>query len=153
MPSILITGGTVVTASEQFPADVYLRDGLIAQIGTDLRVEADEVVAADGQYVIPGGIDVHTHLGEEVFNTLTADTWESGTVAAAFGGTTTVVDFARQEREGMSPLQAIERRRGQAAPGAVIDYGFHLMATNLSSPGTLRSCAPCPARASPASSC
>ena len=135
MPSILITGGTVVTASEQFPADVYLRDGLIAQIGTDLRVEADEVVAADGQYVIPGGIDVHTHLGEEVFNTLTADTWESGTVAAAFGGTTTVVDFARQEREGMSPLQAIERRRGQAAPGAVIDYGFHLMATNLSSPG------------------
>ena len=135
MPSILITGGTVVTASEQFPADIYLRDGLIAQIGTDLRVEADEVVPADGQYVIPGGIDVHTHLGEEVFNTLTADTWESGTVAAAFGGTTTVVDFARQEREGMSPLQAIERRRGQAAPGAVIDYGFHLMATNLSSPG------------------
>ena len=116
MPSILITGGTVVTASEQFAADVYLLDGLIAQIGTDLRVEADEVVAADGQYVIPGGIDVHTHLGEAVFNTLTADTWESGTVAAAFGGTTTVVDFARQEREGMSPLQAIERRAGKRRP-------------------------------------
>ncbi len=134
MTSILITGGTVTTASEQFVADVFLDDGVIVQIGADLEVAADVVVPAEGQYVIPGGIDVHTHLGETAFNTVTADSWESGTVAAAFGGTTTVVDFARQERQGMSPLEAIERRRQQAEPQAVIDYGFHLMATNLSSP-------------------
>ena len=133
MASVLITGGTVTTASEQYVADVFVDDGVIVQIGANLEVAADQVVSAEGQYVIPGGIDVHTHLGETVFRTITADSWESGTVAAAFGGTTTVVDFARQEREGMSPIEAIEHRRRQAESQAVIDYGFHLMATNLSS--------------------
>lgn len=133
MASVLITGGTVTTASEQYVADVFLDDGVIVQIGANLQVAADTVVQAEGQYVIPGGIDVHTHLGETVFRTITADSWESGTVAAAFGGTTTVVDFARQEREGMSPIEAIEHRRRQAESQAVIDYGFHLMATNLDS--------------------
>jgi len=123
--SILIAGGTVTTASEQYVADVFVDDGVIVQIGANLEVAADIVVSAEGQYVIPGGIDVHTHLGETVFRTITADSWESGTVAAAFGGTTTVVDFARQERDGMSPIEAIEHRRRQAEPQAVIDYGFH----------------------------
>ena len=133
MASVLITGGIVTTASEQYVADVFLDDGVIVQIGANLQVAADTIVQAEGQYVIPGGIDVHTHLGETVFRTITADSWESGTVAAAFGGTTTVVDFARQEREGMSPIEAIEHRRRQAESQAVIDYGFHLMATNLDS--------------------
>ena len=92
----LISGGTVVTAEGSYPADVLVDGERIAQVGTALggSVSADETIDATGRYVIPGGIDVHTHMELPFGGTFAKDTFETGTRAAAFGGTTTIVDFA-----------------------------------------------------------
>ncbi|HET6202937.1 MAG TPA: dihydropyrimidinase [Planctomycetota bacterium] len=123
----LIRGGTVVTAVDHYRGDVLIEGERIAQVGTDLsRIQVDTSIDASGKYVIPGGIDVHTHLDMPFGGTKSADDFESGTIAAAFGGTTTVVDFAIQERGG-TLRQAWETWMGKAEGKAAIDYGFHLI--------------------------
>src|SRR4026209_885379 len=92
----LIKNGTIVTAVDQYKGDVLVEDEKITVIGTALDMHADKIIDAAGKYVLPGGIDVHTHLDMPFGGTTSADDFESGTVAAAFGGTTSVADFAIQ---------------------------------------------------------
>src|SRR6478736_2503241 len=100
MTRTLISGGTVVTASETYGADVWLDDGKVAAItahGTPLG-KADRTIDARGKYVMPGGIDCHTHMELPFGGTTASDDFHTGTVAAAHGGTTTIVDFAIQSK-------------------------------------------------------
>jgi len=135
--SLLITNGRVITASDDYVADVYCNEGVIVAIGKNLpsdRFPADRTIDASGQYVIPGGIDVHTHLNMPFGGTTSADDFESGTVAAAFGGTTSIVDFAIQYR-GKTMRHALDDWRRRAEGNAVIDYGFHMIVTELEDAG------------------
>jgi dihydropyrimidinase len=135
--SLLITNGRIVTASDDYVADIYCADGTITAIGKDLpshRFQADRTIDASGQYVIPGGIDVHTHLNMPFGGTTSADDFESGTIAAAFGGTTSIVDFAIQYR-GKTMRHALDDWRQRADGKAVIDYGFHMIVTELEDAG------------------
>jgi len=127
----LIKSGTVVTASDQYRGDVLVEDEKISLIGTTIDVQADKVVDASGKYVLPGGIDVHTHLDMPFGGTRSADDFESGTIAAAFGGTTSIVDFAIQYR-GQTLHDAWETWMKKAEGKAVVDYGFHMIITDLS---------------------
>jgi len=122
--SVLIKGGLVVTASGSYTADVYVEGDKIKQIGTNLEVKADEVVTATGKYVLPGAIDPHTHLAMPFMGTYSQDDFETGTIAAACGGVTSVIDFDLQAK-GESLLEAIERKKGIALGKAVIDFSFH----------------------------
>jgi dihydropyrimidinase len=127
----LIRNGTIVTATDTYLGDVGILDGKIAAIGKDLPVEnAKNVIEARGRYVMPGGIDVHTHLDMPFGGTMSADDFESGTVAAAFGGTTTLIDFAIQYK-GQTLRQAYETWMKKADGKAVIDYAFHCIITEL----------------------
>src|SRR6476469_5614601 len=127
---ILIKNGTVVTAVDQYKGDVLVEDEKIAVIGTTLDIHADKVIDASGKYVLPGGIDVHTHLDMPFGGTTSADDFETGTRAAAFGGTTSVVDFAIQYR-GQTLHHAWETWMKKAEGKAAIDYGFHMIITEL----------------------
>ena len=134
--SLLITNGRVITASDDYVADVYC-DGGIRAIGRDLpahRFTGGPDDRRAGQYVIPGGIDVHTHLNMPFGGTTSADDFESGTIAAAFGGTTSIVDFAIQYR-GQTMRHALDDWRKRADGKAVIDYGFHMIVTELEDAG------------------
>ena len=126
----LIKHGTIVTASDQYRGDVLVEDEKIAVIGTTLDMHADTIIDASGKYVLPGGIDVHTHLDMPFGGSTSADDFESGTIAAAFGGTTSVVDFAIQYR-GQTLHHALETWAKKAEGKAVIDYGFHMIITEL----------------------
>jgi dihydropyrimidinase len=126
----LIKNGTVVTASDEYRGDVLVEDEKVAVIGTTLDVHADTIIDASGKYVLPGGIDVHTHLDMPFGGTVSADDFESGTRAAAFGGTTSIVDFAIQYR-GQTLHHALETWARKAEGKAVIDYGFHMIITQL----------------------
>jgi len=126
----LIRGGTVVTAADLYRGDVLIEDEKIAAIGMSLDVSADSTIEASGKYVIPGGIDVHTHLDMPFGGTKSADDFESGTVAAAHGGTTSVVDFAIQYK-GQTLRHAWETWMRKAEGKAAIDYGFHMIITDL----------------------
>ena len=103
MPRSVIKGGTVVTSTEQMLSDVLIDDEKIAALAApgshDWEAGADKVIDATGKYVIPGGIDVHTHMELPFGGTKAADTFETGTRAAAWGGTTTIIDFAVQAKE------------------------------------------------------
>jgi dihydropyrimidinase len=128
----LVKGGTIVTASDIYKADVLIEDGVISLIGTNLAdtVQADTTVDATNQYVIPGGIDVHVHLDMPFGGTTSADDFESGTIAAAHGGTTSVVDFAIQSFGG-SLHAALEDWHKKAQGKAAIDYSFHMIAREI----------------------
>jgi dihydropyrimidinase len=126
----LIKNGTVVTATDQYRGDVLVEDEKITTIGTTLEMEADKIVDASGKYVLPGGIDVHTHLDMPFGGTTSSDDFESGTRAAAFGGTTSVVDFAIQYR-GQTLHHAWEAWMKKAEGKAIVDYGFHMIVTDL----------------------
>src|SRR5881409_614903 len=126
----LIKNGTVVTATDQYKGDVLVEDEKITVIGASLDMHADEVIDATGKYVLPGGIDVHTHLDMPFGGTTSADDFETGTTAAAFGGTTSIVDFAIQYR-GQTLHHAMETWAKKAEAKAVIDYGFHMIITEL----------------------
>jgi dihydropyrimidinase len=128
--TLLIRGGTVVTATDQYAGDVFVDGEKIAAIGSALTFNADRVIDAGGKYVLPGGIDVHTHLDMPFGGTTSADDFETGTIAAAFGGTTTVVDFAIQYR-GQTLHHAMETWMKKAEGKAAIDYGFHMIVTEL----------------------
>lgn len=125
---ILVKNGTVITAADTFTADVLVDGETIAAVGHGLEAmgPADRTIDARGRYVIPGGIDVHTHLDMPFGGTTSADDFETGTIAAAFGGTTTVVDFAIQERGG-TMREAWETWMSKAEGKAAIDYGFHMI--------------------------
>jgi dihydropyrimidinase len=129
--SLLIKGGTVATATDQYTGDVLVEGEKITAIGTSLAVPADRVIDATGKYVFPGGIDVHTHLDMPFGGTTSADDFESGTIAAPLGGTTTVVDFAIQYR-GQTLHHALDAWAKKAEGKAAIDYGFHMIITELS---------------------
>jgi len=128
--SILIKGGTVVTAVDIYQGDVFVEGERITAIGTDLAIPADRVIDATGKYVLPGGIDCHTHLDMPFGGTTSADDFESGTIAAAHGGTTTIVDFAIQYK-GQSLQHAWDTWMKKAEGRAAIDYGFHMIITDL----------------------
>jgi len=129
--TLLIKGGTVVTAADRYTGDVFIDGEKIVAIGSALTLPADRVIDASGKYVLPGGIDVHTHLDMPFGGTTSADDFESGTVAAAHGGTTTVVDFAIQYR-GQTLHHAWDTWMKKAEGKAAIDYGFHMIITELS---------------------
>ena len=129
--TLLIKGGTVVTASDQYAGDVFVEGEKIVAIGSSLTMPAERVIDAADKYVLPGGIDVHTHLDMPFGGTTSADDFESGTIAAAHGGTTTIVDFAIQYR-GQTLHHAWETWMKKAEGKAAIDYGFHMIITELS---------------------
>jgi dihydropyrimidinase len=131
----VIRGGTVVTATDQYRGDVLIEDEKIVAITNGGQTPfsgqtADRTIDAAGKYVIPGGIDVHTHLDMPFGGTTSADDFESGTVAAAHGGTTSVVDFAIQYR-GQTLRHALDTWMKKAEGRAAIDYGFHMIVTEL----------------------
>ncbi len=141
--SLLIKGGRIVTASDDYVADVFVDDERISLIGEDLDVAADRVVDATGKYVLPGCIDPHTHLDMPFGGTVTIDDFESGQTAAAFGGTTCHVDFAIQA-QGTSFAETLETWHGKANGKTLIDYGFHIAVTDLKDGGTLEELATLP---------
>jgi dihydropyrimidinase len=129
----LIANGTIVTAEGSQAADVLIDGETIAAIGADLAaagMTADETIDASGKYVIPGAIDVHTHMELPFGGTFAKDTFESGTRAAAFGGTTTIVDFAVQSR-GASLREGLDAWHAKAEGNAVADYGFHMIMSDV----------------------
>jgi len=129
----LITNGTIVTAEGSQAADVLIDGETIAAIGAGLAgagMTADETIDAKGKYVIPGAIDVHTHMELPFGGTFAKDTFETGTRAAAFGGTTTVVDFAVQSR-GASLRAGLDAWHAKAEGNAVADYGFHMIMSDV----------------------
>ncbi len=127
----IITNGRVVTATDTFVSDVAINRGKIAAIGDNLpRENAAQVIDAAGKYVLPGGIDVHTHLDMPFGGTTSSDDFETGTRAAAFGGTTTLIDFAIQYK-GQTLRTAFDAWMEKASGKAVCDYAFHCIITEL----------------------
>jgi len=141
--SILIKGGRIVTAADDYVADVYVEDDRISLIGESLDVQADRTIDASGKYVLPGGVDPHTHLDMPFGGTVTIDDVESGQTSAAFGGTTTHVDFIIQPA-GATFAEALEEWRGKANGKQVIDMGYHMAVTDLKEGGTLEELATLP---------
>ncbi|MFO0636988.1 MAG: dihydropyrimidinase [Nannocystaceae bacterium] len=132
----LIQGGTVVTATDTFAADVVVEQGKIAALLRDasaLTGSFDETIDAKGQFVFPGGIDAHTHLDMPFGGTTSSDDFETGTRAAACGGTTTVIDFAIQQK-GSSLKAALDTWHAKAEGKATADYAFHMIATDVPPP-------------------
>ncbi|GAA0121820.1 dihydropyrimidinase [Clostridium faecium] len=125
MMATLIKNGIIVTSGDIFKGDIYIENGIITKIGMNLTEEADEIVDANGKYVIPGGVDVHTHLNLDVGIAVATDDFYTGTVAAACGGTTTIVDHLAFGPKGCSLHHQVNLYHKYAKGNAVIDYGFH----------------------------
>ncbi len=121
----LIKNGTIITATDTYKADILVKNGVIAEIGREISKIASEIIDAADRWVLPGAVDVHTHLDVHYDGMTTVDDFETGSAAAAAGGTTTVVDYAEQA-PGSTLAQTIEEWKAKAAPRAVIDYGFHV---------------------------
>src|SRR5688500_5907548 len=126
----LIKGGTIVNADATTAADVLIDGERIALIGTELEVEAERTLDATGKWVIPGAIDVHTHMELPFGGTAAKDTFETGTRAAAFGGTTTIIDFAVQGK-GQALREGLDTWHAKAEGHATIDYGFHMIMSDV----------------------
>jgi dihydropyrimidinase len=127
---VLIKNGRVVTAVDDYSADILIEDDKVAVIGRQLDMEADRTIDASGKLVIPGGIDPHTHMELPFGGTSASDDFRTGTIAAAHGGTTTIIDFAVQYH-GESLIQAVDNWHKKAEGKTAIDYGFHLITTDL----------------------
>jgi len=128
--SVLIKNGRVITAVDDYMADVFIEKETVTLIGKNLEMEADKVIDASGKYLFPGGLDPHTHLDMPFGGTTSADNFETGTRAAAHGGTTTLIDFAIQSK-GHSTLEALDIWHAKADGKTAIDYGFHMIVTDL----------------------
>lgn len=129
--SLLIKNGTVVTASDIYKGDIYIENGIIKEIGRNIIENADEIIDAEGKYVIPGGVDVHTHFNLDVGIAVANDDFYSGTVAAACGGTTTIVDHMGFGPKGCNLKHQVDVYHRYAKKKAVIDYSFHGVIQNI----------------------
>lgn len=130
MPPLLIQNGELVTAERRFRGDVRCRDGRIVEVGVGLAPAAgdgEQTLDASGLLVFPGGIDPHVHMSLPVAGTVSSDDFESGSIAALAGGTTTLIDFVHPER-GQDLIEALEARKREAET-SVVDYGFHMAVT------------------------
>ena len=130
----LIRNGRIVTAQDDYQADLLIDGEVISAIGRSLKTEAGQVVDATGLLVLPGGVDVHTHLDMPFGGTVSSDDFETGTRAAAYGGTTTLIDFAIQSK-GQSMRTALDTWVRKAEAKATIDYSFHMIVTDLPDAG------------------
>jgi len=128
--SLLIKNGRVITASEDYIADIFIEGEKIEAIGKDLQMKAGETVDASGMLVFPGGIDPHVHLDMPFMGTYSSDSYETGTRAALFGGTTMVIDFILQ-KQGASLQAALDEWNSRAIGNAVGDYSFHMAVTDF----------------------
>jgi dihydropyrimidinase len=126
----LIRNGRIVTAVDDYKADVLIDGEIVSVIGAKLDMEADLVIDAAGKLVIPGGIDPHTHMELPFGGTEASDDFRTGTIAAAHGGTTTIIDFAVQYK-GQSLIEGVDNWHQKAEGKTAIDYGFHLITTDL----------------------
>src|SRR5213595_3590293 len=124
----VIRNGRVVTAVDDYNADILIEDGKIATIGKEIDVKADKKIDAKGRLVIPGGIDPHTHMDLPFGGTSSSDDFETGTRAAAFGGTTTIIDFAIQYH-GKTFAQTLDDWDAKSEGKCAIDYSYHLAVT------------------------
>ena len=127
---LLIKGGKIVTATESYIADVAVKDGKIVAIGSNLDCEADKVVDACGKLVLPGALDVHTHMAMPFGGTVSADSYLSGTRAAACGGVTTIFDYPVQKK-GQTILGLCGEKNEVLEKEACVDYAFHCCITDL----------------------
>jgi dihydropyrimidinase len=142
--SILIKGGRIITAADDYVGDVFIEDGSISMIGRSLDVSAERTIDATGKIVMPGAIDPHTHIEMFFGGTTTCDDFTSGTTAAAFGGTTTLIDFCIQTPgDTFSEALAKYHEKIERCP-PVIDVGFHIAVTDLHTGGTLEDLAKLP---------
>ena len=128
--SVLIKNGRIITATDDYAGDIFIEGETISAVGKGLAVKADTTIDAAGLLVMPGGIDPHVHLDMPFMGTFSSDTHETGTRAALFGGTTTVIDFVLQ-RQGHSLKEALKEWNGRASGTAVGDYSFHMAVTDF----------------------
>ncbi len=128
--STLIKNGRIITADADYVADIFIEGERIVAIGEKLNVVADKIIDATGKLVMPGGIDPHVHLDMPFMGTYSSDSYETGTRAALYGGTTTVIDFILQQ-QGNSLQSALDEWRGRANGNAVGDYSFHMAVTDF----------------------
>ena len=126
----LIKNGRIVTAVDDYKADILIEDEQVSIIGKTLEMEADKTIDASNKLVIPGGIDPHTHMELPFGGTHSSDDFFTGTRAAAFGGTTTIIDFAVQTK-GESMIAGVDAWHKKAESKTAIDYGFHLITTEF----------------------
>lgn len=126
---LILQGGTIVTDVKSYKADVRIENEKIAEIGADLFKEGDEIVPINGCYLVPGGIDTHTHFDLDVGTTITADNFETGTKAAIVGGTTTILDFATQSK-GHTLNDGLGEWHDKSRGRCYSDYGFHMAITD-----------------------
>lgn len=126
---LILQGGTIVTDVKSYKADVRIENEKIAKIGSDLFKEGDEIVPINGCYLVPGGIDTHTHFDLDVGTTITADNFETGTKAAIVGGTTTILDFATQSK-GNTLNDGLREWHDKSSGRCYSDYGFHMAITD-----------------------
>ncbi|MFH1321090.1 MAG: dihydropyrimidinase [Bacteroidota bacterium] len=127
--SILIKNGRIITASDDYIADIFIEGETISTIGKGLNIEADQTIDASDKLVFPGGIDPHVHLDMPFMGTFTSDNYETGTRAALHGGTTTVIDYVIQT-QGKSLSSALEEWRGRSEGNTFGDYSFHIAITD-----------------------
>src|SRR5579872_479155 len=130
---MLITNGHIVTATDDYLGDILIEGEKIVAIGAPGSLagrQGETVLDAQGRYIFPGAIDVHTHMELPLPTTIGCDDFATGTIAAACGGTTTILDFANQQR-GYSLAEALQTWHAKARGRASIDYGFHMTITDL----------------------
>src|SRR5215813_10389892 len=126
----LIKNGNIVTAVDNYVGDILIEDDTISLIGNRIDVPADTVIDASNKLVIPGGVDPHTHMEFPFGGTQASDDFRTGTIAAAYGGTTTIIDFAVQTK-GQSLISGLDTWHQKAEGKCAIDYGFHLITTDF----------------------
>ncbi len=130
MSKTLIAGGRIITAVDDYTADILIENGRIEAIARQIDAPDAQRHDASGLLVLPGGIDVHTHMEGPQGPAVNCDTYETGTISAAFGGTTTIIDFAYQDK-GDSAKKTLDERIALAEPQACIDFSFHLILTDV----------------------
>src|SRR5437588_12860960 len=126
----LIKNGHIVTATDNYHADILIEDEVVSVIGAKLDMEADVNIDASGKLVIPGGLDPHTHMELPFGGTTAADDFRTGTIAAAHGGTTTIIDFSVQYK-GQALIEGIDYWHKKAGSTCAIDYSFHLICAQI----------------------
>jgi dihydropyrimidinase len=124
----IIRAGTIITASDTFQADILIEGEQIKLIGSKLEYPDAQVIDAQGKYITPGGVDPHTHFDLPMFGTVSSDDHYTGHKAAAYGGTTTVIDFVPHEPSGLE--ESIQKWHNRVGGKAVVDYGFHMNITS-----------------------